>query len=194
MEIRSKPATVRHGLSPLQPTKNLPSFLGRGPTPSGLSFVPTREPIRIVSARAGANSDTASLSFDDNETTGWSNRNELHQGWIEYQLAQPALVSELTLKVGGWRTKSYPVRITVDGQEVFRGQTAQSLGYITLPLTPTKGSKVTIALMNAASDRDTFDAITELSDPARTVTSNTTAAEGNLEIREIEFYAPVTTN
>jgi len=50
------------------------------------------------------------------------------------------------LKVNNFRTKSYPLRITVDGKEVFRGATPRSLGYCTLSFPAVKGSQVRIAL------------------------------------------------
>lgn len=38
----------------------------------------------------------------------------------------------MTLKLGGWRERSYPQRVRVDGVEVWRRTTPKSLGYVTL--------------------------------------------------------------
>ena len=46
--------------------------------------------------------------------------------WIKYEFAQPARVSEVTLKLAGWRTRSYPIRISVDDRVAFRRDSAQS--------------------------------------------------------------------
>jgi mono/diheme cytochrome c family protein len=61
--------------------------------------------------------------------------------WIEYQLDKPQAVDEVVLKLIGWRLRSYPLRITMDGVTVYEGVPAKSLGYVTLPLKPVKGSR-----------------------------------------------------
>ncbi|MBV9468967.1 MAG: discoidin domain-containing protein, partial [Abitibacteriaceae bacterium] len=193
IEIASHPVSITDGLSIALPNTGLTSYLGRGPTPPGDSITVTRKPVRIVNATAGASSDQAALSFDDNETTSWSNDGKLATGWIQYDLAQPALVSEITLKLGGWRTKSYPLRITVDGQEVFTGNTPQSLGYVTIPVKPMTGKQVKIELIGATVQRDAFGTIVELKNPANAATIGSAGnAKGTLNIIEAEVYEPVT--
>ncbi len=174
------------------PDAGLPSYLGRGPTPPGESFHMTRRPVRIAGAKAGDNEDKAALSFDDNEATSWSNGADRAKGWIQYELAEPATVSEVTLKMGGWREKSYPIRITVDGKEVFRGDTPRSLGYVTIPVKPTRGKNVGIELVGSAVSRDAFGNIVELENPANAATGS--ATKGSLTIVEIEIYAPMPQN
>ncbi|MES2465222.1 MAG: discoidin domain-containing protein, partial [Armatimonadota bacterium] len=143
--------------------------------------------------KAGANGDKAALTFDDNEETSWSNGDNRAGGWIQYELAEPATVSELTLKLGRWRERSYPIRITIDGKEVFRGNTPQSLGYITIPVTPTRGRNVGIELIGATVNRDAFGGIVELENPANAATTGGSAtAKGSLSIVEVEIYEPVT--
>jgi beta-galactosidase len=187
IELTSKPIQVNDGLSGVLPDADLPSYLGRGPTPRGESFEMLRKPLQIMSAKAGASSDKAAQSYDDNEDTGWSNGDDRKSGWIQYELAQPAKVSELTLKMAGWREKSYPIRITVDGKEVWIGSTPPSLGYITIPMKPTTGKNVGIELTGAAVNRDAFGNITELENPANAATGGSTA-KGNLNIIEVEIY------
>ncbi|MDQ3813187.1 MAG: DUF4982 domain-containing protein, partial [Armatimonadota bacterium] len=191
IEITSKPMTVTDGVATALPDSGLPSYLERGPTPPGASFQMLRNPVRIVSAKAGANSDKAGQSFDDNEETSWSNDDNRASGWIQYELAQPANVSELTLKMGRWRERSYPIRITVDGKEVFNGTTPQSLGYVTIPVKPTTGKSVGIELIGSAVSRDAFGNITELENQANAATTGGSAAKGNLSILEVEIYEPV---
>lgn len=51
--------------------------------------------------------------------------------------------------MNGFRTKIYPIRILVDGKEVFKGNTVPSLGYFTASCKPTKGKTVTVQLLNS---------------------------------------------
>ncbi|RYX86365.1 DUF4982 domain-containing protein [bacterium] len=187
--LTSLPVKASDGVSSTFPDANLPSFLGRGATPRGEAIQMMRQPVRIASVKAGANSDKAALSFDDDEETSWSNDEALANGWIQYTLAQPATVSELTLKLGGWRSKSYPIRITVDGQEVFSGKTPQSLGYVTIPVKPTKGKSVGIELIGATVNRDGFGSIVEVENQANAATTGgQNMSKGNLNIVEVEIY------
>lgn len=62
---------------PNDPAANLPSYLERGPTPTGSSVHPARSSIAVTIATAGINSEKAMLSHDDNETTSWSNDGKL---------------------------------------------------------------------------------------------------------------------
>jgi len=191
LELTSQPVTVMEGISTELPDAGLAPYLGRGPTPAGPSFTMSRQPLQIVSAEAGANGDQAELSYDDNETTSWSNDGTRATGWIQYKLAQPAEVDEITLKMGDWRSKSYPIRITVDGKEVFNGSTPQSLGYVTVPVKPTKGSNVGIELAGSTVNRDDFGDIVELQNQANAATTGGQGtAKGSLSIVEIEIYGP----
>lgn len=172
------------------PSAGLVPSLRRGPTPAGDSVHPTRVSLKIASARSGASEKDPKLSYDDNESTSWSSDSSLSDAWIEYELVEPSLISELTLKLGAWRTRSYPLRVTVDGQEVFAGATPRSLGYVTLSLKPMTGKVVRVALIGAPRDRDDFDMteITGLKQKAGTESGKTKAA---LSISEAELYGPL---
>jgi hypothetical protein len=164
--------------------------LDRGPTPEKPSFEISRQTIAIVGATSGSNSEAARLSFDDNEITSWTSRGELPSAWIEYQLERPATISEAAFKLTGWRERSYPVRILVDGTEVYRGLTTRSLGYVTLPLKPTRGERVRIELVGAGSAGDAF-AIAELEDARNAATGSARVKANALSIIEAEFYEAV---
>ena len=153
----------------------------------GDSVHPTRRPLRIAAARADANADRAAASFDDNELTNWSGR------WIEYDLESPAAVSEVTLKVGDFRTRAYGVRVSVDGNEAFRGQTQRSLGYTTLPFPAATGKTVRIELTSASGDRDAFGGIVEVGEAtaAPTTAPASNPARRGPSIVEIELYSPL---
>src|SRR5439155_7395983 len=104
----------------------------------------------------GANAEQASLAFDDNEASGWKNDGKRATGWIQFELERPADIGEIELKLGGWRSKSYPLRVTVDGRAAWSGPTSKSLGYVTLPLKPTRGKSVRVELIGAIDEKDAF--------------------------------------
>lgn len=190
VEIVSIPFAVRDGLAKSLPGENLPSQFGRGPTPAGVSVTPTRTPLRIVSATAGGNATNAALAFDDNELTGWKNDGKRATGWIQFDLERAANVSEVVLKLGGWRNKSYPLRITVDGQEAWSGATPKSLGYVTLPLKPLSGQSVRLELVGAIDEKDAFGLVEVTGQKLADATAS--GKPGTLEIIEAEIYAPLT--
>jgi beta-galactosidase len=185
----SLPISVTDGLATALPADGLEANLGRGPTPPGDSITPTRQPVKIANATAGANAEQAAQSFDDDEETGWKNDDRRDTGWIQYELERPAHVSELTLKMGGWRSRSYPIRILVDGKEVFAGNTERTLGYTTIPVKPTMGKTVRIELAGAIQEKDAFgmEEVTgkKLDDAAAS------GVKGTLEIIEAEIYEPL---
>ena len=68
----------------------------------------------------------------------------------------------MALKLKGWRTQSYPVRILVDDRVVFEGSTPRSLGYVTIAFPPVTGRSLKIELTGSASNRDAFGQIIEM--------------------------------
>jgi beta-galactosidase len=203
------------GLSSFDPAAALPSNLSRGPTPSTPSFTVTRLPIEISSATAGANPADAAKTFDDNETTSWTNastiRNDvdtdglpikhapaderpveasLGTAWIEYTLARPSLPTEVELKLISFRLRLYPIRITLDGTTVYEGTTPTSLGYVTLPLqTKAAGTKLKIELTGMPFDVSEDHPLVEVNgkiDQAEPVTKQQKPVLG---ILEAEVYA-----
>lgn len=189
LELKTQPVGERLPL----PGEGLKVNLSRGPTPAGDSVRPTRTPLEIAGVTAGSAADDAAKSFDDNEATTWNSNGGTKNAWIKYDLAKPATLSEVTLRLTGWRNKSYPIQIYVDNTRVFQGSTPQSLGYVTLTVTPTAGKSVTIRLTGDAKEKDEFD-ITEITGKKQT---EGVAAEGSdkgpkLSIVEVELYAPLT--
>ncbi|MBC8002006.1 MAG: DUF4982 domain-containing protein, partial [Opitutaceae bacterium] len=173
------------------PGAGLPSYLERGPTPATPSFKVTRVAVPIQSATTGANEGSAEASFDDNEMTHWANDNKLENGWIQYQLARPALLTEATLKLSGWRQRSYSIRITVDDQEVFTGLTPKGLGYVTLPLKPVQGSRLRIALYDESANQDAFNIVELGNKKENASTGADRVGNKTLSIVEAEFYEAV---
>ncbi len=189
VEIVSQPVEVMDGLARAFPADGLPSYLGHGPTPTGPSFSVSRVSVPVASASAGVNQDRAALSFDDNEMTGWSNNGSLSTAWITYEFEQPAPVSEIGLKLSGWRTRSYPLRITVDDTEVFKGPSERNLGYYMLSFPPVTGKSLTVELIGTNRDRDAFNIVEITGERDRAgAAGNDRAARGTLNIVEIEVY------
>lgn len=192
LELVSGAVETRDGWALRQASDALAGRLDRGPTPAGDSVRVTRLPVGIAGATAGSNAESAARSFDDNEVTAWTSRDELTAAWIEYRLERRARLSEATFKLTGWRERGYPIRILVDGREVFRGTTPRSLGYVTLPLAPAaEGQAVRIELLAAGAAGDGFGAITEVADQRNAGTGAAGVRARALSIVEAEFYEPV---
>lgn len=189
LTLTTRPFTSENGLSKLLPSAGLPSRLNRGPTPATPSFAMLRTPVNIVHATAGANADTAFASYDDNELSDWVNDGKLSTAWIEYTLEREATVSEVTLKLNNFRSRVYPLLITVDGKEAFNGTTQTTLGYYTIQCKPQKGTKVKIQLTSAASAQNNNTGVEvngkKLDDG---VARDDAKAKGTLSIIEVEIY------
>src|SRR5690606_4462788 len=122
----------------------------RGATPATPSYTISRRAVDVKAATAGANTDQAQHSYDDNELSDWVNDGKLSTAWIEYELERDAVIEEIAVKLNNFRSRTYPLVITVDGKEVFNGSTKTTLGYYTISCKPVKGKKVRIRLAGSA--------------------------------------------
>ena len=185
------PVKVAGGLALQLPGDGLPSQLDRGPTPATPSFTVSRVAVPIASVDAASNADHAALTFDDDETTKWSSQPGQGAAAITYKLAETATLTEISLKLSGWRERGYPLRVFVDGEEAWHGMTPKSLGYVTLPLRPVRGrsggSTVRLELNGEADESDAIK-LTEVANQAITDTGANQTPKGVLSIVEIEFY------
>lgn len=185
--LQSHPVAQQGGLAPGRAADGLPSYLERGPTPAGPSYKVSRVSVGVASTMAGSNDEAAVKTIDDDETTSWTSSTEAGKRWIAYELENPATLTAASLRLSGWRERSYPIRITVDGQEVFAGETPKGLGYVTLPLRPVHGSSVRIELTGPTVDSDALK-LTEVDANAVPDTGANRAPRGVLSIIEAEFY------
>ncbi|SFS08264.1 Glycosyl hydrolases family 2 [Granulicella pectinivorans] len=212
--LTTLPVIQKDGLSRFEPTSSLPVRLERGPTPLGASFTITRTPIEIVASDAGRNSESARRSYDDNETTFWSNASVtrtdmdtdgypirhaepdarpvsamLDQAWIEYTLAEPSIPESMDLKLGSFRLRRYPLRITLDGDTVYQGLTPTSLGYITLPLHTAKpGTHLRIQLTDSPMDVEEVHQLVEVNGKVDQAEPTGKQSAPVLSILEAEIY------
>jgi beta-galactosidase len=190
IKIVSNRLPATGGVSLNLPDAGLKSYLSRGPTPAATPLTLTRQPVSIANASAGANSQKAALTFDDDETTQWTSNGRVADGWIKYDFARPARVSEVTLKLANWRTRSYPIRIMIDGQVAYSGETPRSLGYVTLTFPPVTGRSLKLELAGRPIDVDAFGQIIEVTGKKDT-DGVADKDKGTLSIVEIEIYEPI---
>ncbi|WP_018628801.1 sugar-binding domain-containing protein [Niabella aurantiaca] len=188
IRLHTRAVPVTGGLAELLPADGLPSLLTRGATPLTPSYSVVRRSVPVRAAAAGANADRAGLSYDDNERTDWVNDGKLANAWIEYELARTATIDEVSLKLNNFRTKTYPLLVTVDGKEVFNGRTQPTLGYYTIKCTPVRGKKVKIQLAGNASGKANEEVEVGGKKLGDGVARDDAHAKGALSIIEAEIY------
>jgi hypothetical protein len=150
--------------------------------------------VEIVSATAPVNAGDVHLSWDDNELTEWKNDGRLSTGSITYQFARKAAVSEVSMKLSGFRSRTYPVEIMAGDKLVWKGETSLSLGYIYIAFDEVNTQELTVRLTGSGREKDDFSNVVELAghvelDGFRDPPGMNNA--GNLRIIEIEFYEKV---
>lgn len=95
----------------------------------------------------------------------------------------------MTLKLNNFRSRVYPLLITVDGKEAFNGNTQTTLGYYTVQCKPTKGTKVRIQLAGTSVDKGNNTGVEvngkKLDDGVARDDAN---AKGTLSVIELEVY------
>ena len=172
----------------------LHSSLSRGETPLTPSYKEKAQGVKIVSAKAGYDSENASRSYDDNELSEWKNDGKLSTGWITYKLEKKAVISDICMKLTGWRLRSYPLEIYAGKELIWSGETERSLGYVHLkPVKDVKTNEITIRLKGAGKDEDAFGGIVEVAEPAAgeldlfKSKSKNSNAKSELRIVEIDF-------
>lgn len=165
LKWQSIPVEAKNGYNTMFASEALPLNLTNGETPATVSYEDTKVSVEIVKAETGANKETATNSFDDNERSEWTNDGRLSTAWITYTLEKPSIVDEVCMKLTGWRMRRYPIEIYADTVRVWEGDTPISLGYVHLPLRPVEASTITIRLKGSAKKDDAFSSITELAAP-----------------------------
>ena len=190
-EIKVKTKRVKS--DDLLPQLSLKGSLVRGETPLTPSYTELASGVKIVSAKAGYDSDHASRSFDDNELSEWKNDGRLSTAWITYKLEREAVVDDICMKLTGWRLRSYPLEIYAGQTLIWSGETERSLGYVHLkPIQRITTDEITVRLKGAGKDEDAFGGIVEVTEPAAGELDLFKAKQGGdtkneLRIIEIEF-------
>ncbi|HTH37845.1 MAG TPA: DUF4982 domain-containing protein [Pyrinomonadaceae bacterium] len=186
--IDSQPFSSTDGLSTAFLSDRLPVFLGRGPTPRGESYQPTRRPLEAINVTAGSNAETARNTTDDNELSDWASDGKPENAWIKYELSKPETIDQVVLKLIGWRTQTYPLKISVDDKVVYTGTTSRSLGYVTIRFPSVTGKAIKIELTGEANNRDALGNIIEITGAPDPNSAANRGGATKLGIVEAEFY------
>lgn len=198
ISFETLPVDVKDGLAIYSQRNVLPVCLGRGETPAGPSYEDSKIDVKVKSATAGFNQETVGNSWDDNELSEWKNDGRLSTGWITYRLERRAAIDDICVKLTGWRQRSYPIEIYAGDQMVWSGKTQPSLGYVHLNIDqPVLADEYTIRLIGSATDKDAFNQIVEVAEPAAGELDLFKAKDGDkvkneLRIVEIEFMETLT--
>ena len=181
--INSQPAVPADVL----PALTLKPHLDRGETPATPSYKDERQSIGIVGVKAGSNQDDAQKSIDDNELTEWKSDGERANAWITYQLERKAAISEITLKLTGWRQKCYPLEVYAGKKKVWEGITPATLGYVHISIPqPVAAKDLTIKMVAPVQDSRKFGYVKELAGGVANELDRMKSEKGKTELRIVE--------
>lgn len=163
-----------------------PNFI-RGETPATPSYTDIYTTVDIKSISAGSNDSDAAKTFDDNELTEWKSDGKKENAWIKYTLSRRATISEITLKLTGWRSKSYPLEVYAGNKKVWEGITPASLGYVHISIDkPVSARDITIRMVAPVQDSNKFGQEKELAGGVANEMDRIKAAKGKVELRIVE--------
>ena len=169
------------------PSLTLPSILDRGETPATPSYQPVFVGVDCIDATTGSNHEAARNTFDDNELTEWKSDGKRENAWITYHLARKATISEITMKLTGWRQKCYPLEVYAGKKKVWEGVTPATLGYVHLHIDkPVAARDITIRMVAPAQDSRKFGQIKELAGGAANEMDRMKSEKGKTELRIVE--------
>lgn len=99
-------------------------------------------------------------------------------------------MNEIVIKLNNFRSRRYPLSITVDGKEAFNATTETTLGYYTIKCKPQTGTRIKIQLKDASPAKVNDEVGVEVSGKKLDdgVTRNDANAKGTLSILEVEIY------
>jgi hypothetical protein len=170
------------------PQRTLPCRLDRGPTPLTASYNDVFQTVNIASVKAGSNDTDAVKSYDDNELSEWKSDGERDNAWITYRLARRAMVSEITLKLTGWRNKCYPLEVWAGNRKVWEGMTDATLGYAHIHIAqPVRSDRITLRMVGPAQDSSRFGDTKELAGGNAGELDRLRSAPGRVELRIVEI-------
>ena len=169
------------------PSMTLKPSLVRGETPATPSYEDVFTSVGIVSAKAGSNAETIAMSYDDNELSEWKSDGQREHAWVTYQLERKAKVSELTLKLTGWRQKCYPLEVYAGKQKVWEGISPASLGYVHISIPrPVASQELTIRMVAPSQNSSKFGNTKELAGGVANEMDRMKSATGKTELRIVE--------
>ena len=183
LTLNTQPAPPSHVL----PALTLASRLDRGETPATPSYVDSQTSVDVVSVKAGSNQPDAHNAFDDNELTEWKSDGERQNAWITYKLARKAAISEIALKLTGWRQKCYPLEVYAGKKRVWQGITPATLGYAHIHIDqPVAANELTIKMVGPVQNSSKFGQVKELAGGVANELDRMKTAKGKTELRIVE--------
>lgn len=184
VELVTMAVEVSNGLAITMPDNGLQPMLTRGETPITPSFTQQAVDIPIAKVEAGSNVDKAICVCDKNEYASWESDGSGDGDWVRLFLKEKTTVDEISIKMCNARSMSYPVVVYADNEEVFRGRTPQSLGYVRLKLRPVEASTITI---KGAGQSRHGGKISELVEVDPSVGEKKIAASKRLRVCELQL-------
>jgi hypothetical protein len=120
-------------------------------------------PLDIVGVEAGAEEtgNFAENSYDRDRDTRWANDGTLPNAWIKYDLGTTYEIDRIKLRLNVGSSRTYPLSIVIDGNEVFNGSTSTTTGYWDITFNPTIGRYVTITMTGNNSSGNAWFSIYE---------------------------------
>ena len=188
-----KPAYLSLNTQEVDVPRHLPQLtlkpsLVRGETPLTPSYRDYAASVDIVSAQAGSNAADIQNSYDDNELSEWKSDGKKENAQVTYHLGRKAAVSELTMKLTGWRNKCYPLEVDAGKQKVWEGITDATLGYAHIRIDrPVPSDRLTIRMVGPVQDSSKFGDTKELAGGNAGEFDRIKSAEGKVELRIVEL-------
>ena len=169
------------------PQLTLKSRLDRGETPSTPSYSDVYASVSPIGATSGSNAADIRNSYDDNELTEWKSDGERQNAWVKYTLGRKAAISEITMKLTGWRQKSYPLEVYAGKTKVWEGLTPATLGYVHLTIDkPVAAKDITIRMVAPVQTSTKFGLVKELAGGVANEMDRIKSAKGKVELRIVE--------
>ncbi len=203
LAIQSFPCSVQNGFYvdkngeriEADRSANLPLFLDRGETPSTPSYVQHYTYVPIQQIEVPVNADKVAYLTDDNEANDtkqypmaskWSSDGLLENAWLKVKLERPASIRQISLRLDGFRSTSYPLQVYAAGKLVWEGYTPKTLGDCYLDISePVLSDTYEIRMIGPATVKEAFASMTELA--AKKKVSVEASKSNVLSIFELEL-------
>jgi beta-galactosidase len=187
IEMTTQAVDTCGGVSHRLPQMSLPCNLSRGATPQTPSFTPVYEAVRVAAITTGSNADTRMAAIDDNERSEWKSDGEADNAWATFTLERKACISEIAIKLSGWRNKVYPLAVYEGKRLVWKGLTYPTLGYVHIAVDkPVAANRITIKMLAPSRDSNAFGDVKELAGGNANELDRFVAAKGKTELRIVE--------
>ena len=187
-----RPAYITMTTNPVNVENYMPQYtlsthLDRGETPAAPSYHDSKVSVDVISAVAGSNTADVMNSYDDNELTEWKSDGQPEAAWVKYTMSRRAFISEITLKLTGWRSKSYPLEVYAGKKKVWEGITPATLGYVHLNIDrPVASKDITIRMVAPVQNSSKFGQEKELAGGVANEMDRIRTTKGKLELRIVE--------